>query len=172
MKEVPFFTLEECNKIISLSSILEGKRREGDSKYRERVSPYITYKFWTIPRGNNTQWIFDRLNLGFEYYTGHKVVEELDKVILHEYVEGDGFAKHNDIYQEDQFFNIGVNLTDNYQGGEFILYDPDELVGEKAGELYGFHHTRFHEVKKITKGTRWSIVAFYFYKSAGLKVLF
>lgn len=163
------FSVEECNKIISLSEILPGKRREGDSDYRKRISNDITYKFWIIFNNHDNKWIFDRLDLSFEEHTGHKVVNQLEKIVLHEYVEGDGFERHNDTYQDNQYYNIGVNLTDDYEGGDFILYDPQITVGDKRGELYGFKNTRDHEVKTIKKGTRWSIIAFYFYKHAEIQ---
>ena len=55
---------------------------------------------------------------------------------------------------------MGVCLNDNYDGGEFVLYNPEEQLPKETGNIYTFPSVRLHEVKKIIKGERWSIIGF------------
>ncbi len=51
-------------------------------------------------------------------------------------------------------------MNDNYNGGDFVLYNPELILPKKQGEIYTFPSVRFHEVKEILKGERWSIIGF------------
>ena len=55
---------------------------------------------------------------------------------------------------------MGVCLNDNYEGGEFILHNPEFFLPKKSGEIYTFPSARMHEVKEILNGERWSIIGF------------
>ena len=113
--------------------------------------------------------IFDRLFNYFTNTTGIKIKKELDIIHLHNYKQGNKFIKHKDNLYPTQIHNIGVCLNDDYVGGEFVLYEPDELLPKKQGELYTFESLRLHEVKKIESGERWSIIAFLHNENLELK---
>ena len=51
-------------------------------------------------------------------------------------------------------------INDNYDGGEFVLYDPEEPLAKETGNIYTFPSQRMHEVKEILEGERWSIIGF------------
>jgi predicted 2-oxoglutarate/Fe(II)-dependent dioxygenase YbiX len=55
---------------------------------------------------------------------------------------------------------VGVCLNNDYDGGEFVLYNPEEPLPKETGIIYTFPSQRIHEVKKIIKGERWSIIGF------------
>ena len=88
---------------------------------------------------------------------------------VHNYKTGDYFKKHRDDLHPTQIHNIGVCLNDDYVGGEFILYEPYEILPKKQGEMYTFESLRLHEVKKIESGERWSIIAFLHNENLELK---
>lgn len=157
------FNTEECDRIINLSKKLERVDRD------ESPRP-ISYTFYSIGINDNTKWIFDRLDEYFYSSTGIRVKKSLDAVHLFNYSVGDRFLRHRDIYYENQAFNIGACLNEDYEGGDFVLYEPTyTTLPKKTGEIYTFKHSYEHEVMEVTKGNRWSIIGFYFYENLDLK---
>ena len=150
------FTKEECESIIYLSKNIEKK----DSNLYFKNENDIKYNVWNIDRNKNTQWIFDRLLQYFTNTTLIKIKKELDIIHLHNYKPGNKFTKHKDDLYPTQIHNIGVCLNDDYTGGEFVLYEPYEILPKKQGEIYTFPSLREHAVKEITDGERWSIISF------------
>ena len=122
----------------------------------------IKYTHYQINRADETQWIFDKINLYLTKYKKIKILKSVDAIHMHSYSEGDEFMRHRDIYYEGQVLNVGVCLNDDYDGGDFVLYEPYEPLPKKQGSIYSFKNTREHEVLKITKGIRWSLIAFLF----------
>ena len=161
------FSIEECEKIINTYSSLKGKR--ANSSRTGVKSSTINYTSRVIENNSSTKWIFDKFDNYLQLTENLKVVKQLDIINFFHYHEGDQFSKHKDVYYTDQSFNVGVNLTDDYEGGEFKLYSPDITVGKKRGEIYSFYHTREHEITKITKGNRYSLIGFYYYKNTDQK---
>jgi len=156
------FSEIECNKIIDLSNTLEKNIRDGLKTNLDRPSENISYNFYNIVRNDDTQWIFDRFNLYLQKNDNLKTVKDLDVIHMHEYNVGNKFTKHRDIYYEGQYFNVGVCLNDNFEGGDFKLYNPEKTINKKTGNIYSFKNTRLHEVTEITKGVRWALIGFYF----------
>jgi hypothetical protein len=157
------FTKEECEKIISLSNVLEQNIRDDSDRF-------ISYDFYSIGYCEDYKWIFDRLDSYFTDVTGVNVIKNLGTIHLFDYSVGDKFVRHSDIYYKDQYFNIGVCLNEDYVGGNFVLYQPEYTVlPKKTGEIYTFEHTLEHEVLEVTEGHRWSLIGFYFYEHIDLK---
>lgn len=154
------FTKEECGYIINLSKELDEAKPYGYKDNNNNKNLKISYNVWKLNRSDKTQWIFDKIKTYFENETNLKIKKELDKIYIHKYIKGQKFAKHNDTQYKTQIHNVGVCLNDNYEGGEFILYNPEFFLPKNAGEIYTFPSTRFHEVKEILNGERWSIIGF------------
>ena len=83
------------------------------------------------------------------------------------YREGDYYDLHVDAFKarpksNNVFFDYGwsINLTDDYEGGEFILSTPVGQIGKslKAGEAVIFPIIYPHGVEKLTKGIRQNII--------------
>jgi len=150
------FTKDECERIIFIanSSVMD------DSKTYFKYDDDIKYKVSNVKRDETTNWIFVKMLDFFTNKTGIKIKTQLDILHIHKYKVGDYFKKHKDNLYPTQIHNIGVCLNDDYVGGEFVLYEPDEVLPKKQGELYTFESLRLHEVKKIESGERWSIIAF------------
>lgn len=161
------FSKEECEEIINTYSALKGKR--ANSSRTGIKSSTINYTSRVIENNSSTKWIFDKFDNHLQLTENLKVVKQLDIINFFHYHEGDQFSKHKDVYYTDQSFNVGVNLTDDYEGGEFKLFNPDINVGQKRGEIYSFYHTREHEITKITKGNRYSLIGFYYYNNTDQK---
>lgn len=58
--------------------------------------------------------------------------------------------------------SVVLQLNDDYEGGDFILYGDtmfDEIILPKTkGTIIVFPSNRYHEVKEITSGNRYSII--------------
>lgn len=150
------FTKEECEKIISMAELSLMDNSKSYFKYDDNIK----YKVLNIERNETTSWIFDKMCNYFTNKTNIKIKKPLDILHIHNYKVGDFFKKHKDNLYPTQIHNIGVCLNDDYDGGEFVLYEPYEMLPKKQGEIYTFESLRLHEVKEITKGERWSIIAF------------
>lgn len=151
-----YFNIEECNKIINFSSELKQVVRDDSDRG-------ISYTFWSIGNNYKYRWIFDRFDRYLEESQNVKVTSQIDVIHLFKYTSGNAFTRHSDIYYTGQAYNVGSNLTDDYEGGDFLLYNPDLTLEKSRGKLYSFYHTREHEVTMITSGVRWSLIGFYFY---------
>lgn len=157
------FTHRECLDIINLRVNLE-------EVYRDDSDRNISYTYWSIGNRPEYKWIFDRFDSFLEsQYEGLKVIKQLDAIHLFRYQSGNMFVRHRDIYYPNQIYNVGVNLTDDYEGGDFKLYNPDITIEKIRGKMYQFIHSREHEVTEITKGERWSLIGFYFYDNINKK---
>ena len=154
LKEKVLFSKEECNYIINLSEELD---EINPYSYKDNI---IRYRVWIINRNDKTQWIFNKIHACFEKETDLKIKKELDEIFIHKYTKGQKFEKHADTYYKTQRHNIGVCLNDDYDGGEFVLYNPEKPLPKEVGTIYTFPSARFHEVKEILNGERWSIIGF------------
>lgn len=159
------FTEQECKNIISLTSTLEEMKSEKFFPNNKNLS----YSVWNVMRNEKTQWIFDRLFSFFEKKTNIKIKKEINILHIHRYLKGDKFHKHTDEYYPTQIHNIGVCLNDDYEGGEFILYEPTIELPKKTGAIYTFKSSVQHEVKEIINGERWSIISFLHVENLDLK---
>jgi hypothetical protein len=161
LKEKILFSKEECDYIINLSKELDKVNPFGKSDHASKNKTFkVNYDVWVINRNDKTQWIFNKINIYFTNETNIKIKKELDKIYIHKYIEGQQFEKHADTYYKTQIYNVGVCLNDNYEGGEFILHNPEFFLPKKSGEIYTFPSARMHEVKEILNGERWSIIGF------------
>lgn len=132
------------------------------------------YKCINLPRNEETHWLFQKLlnwftsvtNIGTKDYTNSPVDDPINELLLtiHGYGPDDRFDKHVDIHPgvfSNRMYNIGVQLNDDYEGGEFIVWnekDEELIIPKVAGTAVAYDIRFWHEIKPITSGTRWSIV--------------
>ena len=88
------------------------------------------------------------------------------------YQEGGKYERHSDRGNEfsgsmDRYMSVIINLNSNYEGGEFIFFDPttkkekiirEEKLTEGSVLMFPSNFLFPHSVKPITKGTRYSLV--------------
>lgn len=99
----------------------------------------------------------------FETQTNQTLINKTYHLIIHRYNEGDYFDKHIDSVERDykhRAWVLGFHINDEYVGGEYKLYNPDEIVNKTPGVPYCFKSDRLHEITKITKGIRKSGLIF------------
>ena len=79
---------------------------------------------------------------------------------FHKFTKGDWFGKHNDV-RDDRIYAVGVLLNDNFEGGDFKLHNPNEIILNKVvGNAYLFDVRIEHEITPILDGERYSLLWF------------
>jgi hypothetical protein len=144
------FNQQECQSIIHL---LKSKKQNWN--YKDRI-----YESMSIEYDQNTIWLFDKLKYFFELETQNTIKKIKKTIHFHKFTKGDWFEKHNDI-RNNRVYAIGVILNDNFEGGDFKLYNPNEIILNKVvGNTYLFDVRIDHEITPILNGERYSLLWF------------
>lgn len=150
VKEKILFNKEECDSIIWDSNVYTTNWNKIDRKYDSQPIKY----------SSETKWIFDKLINFFEEQTGFRIIKIKETIHFHKFKNEDWFNRHNDV-AESRLYAIGVLLNDNFEGGDFSLYNKNEYVLNKTlGNTYLFDVRIEHEIKPILKGERYSLLWF------------
>lgn len=150
LKEKIMFTKDECEVIMSYNDINITNWEMRDRKYDSAPIMY----------SRETEWLFDKLKTFFETETGIKIRSVKKQIHFHKYQKGDWFGKHNDI-RDNRFYAVGVLLNNDFDGGDFIMYNPNEqIINKKVGNCYLFDVRIDHEIKPILTGKRYSLLWF------------
>ena len=134
------------DKELEVSHDIISNKKEIMNKLHSAIQKYLTY-------------------LNFDWYTSWSGYSDIR---FNKYVKNRVMAKHCDhITSMFDGTRRGIptlsclgTLNDNYTGGEFILLD-NKHIELKAGELLIFPSNFMypHEVKPVTKGTRYSYIS-------------
>jgi hypothetical protein len=150
LKEKILFSKEECQSIIFYGS---NNITDWNTKDRKYHSQPITYSF-------ETKWLFDKLKTFFEEQSNIQIKKNKEVIHFHKFVKGDWFGKHNDI-RENRLYAVGVLLNNDFEGGDFKLYNPNEIILDKViGNTYLFDVRIDHEITPILEGQRYSLLWF------------
>lgn len=110
----------------------------------------------------------------FEAESGEVLKNKKFNLIIHKYNVGDYFDKHIDAVERDyknRAWVLGFHINDEYEGGEYKLYSPDDVIDKTPGVPYCFKSNRLHEITKITKGIRKSALIFINHEDLVKKIL-
>lgn len=124
-----------------------------------------SYEFAVLK--NNTMQITEKLLNWFEFETNETLKTKNFDLIIHKYNVGDYFSKHIDAVERDyknRAYVLGFHINDEYEGGDYKLYNPDNIIDKTPGVPYCFKSNRLHEITKITKGIRKSALIFINYE--------
>lgn len=162
------FTKEECEKIIALGESLIPKTATIISPDNTNISIRDSKISWISPT-DESRWIFERLTESITYLNN-----QYFKFDLFGLFEGLQFTKYEApgghyITHTDKMVNgpmrklsITLQLSDpnDYEGGEVdLIYTHQPVTMSKdQGYLVMFPSYVLHQVKPITKGTRYSLV--------------
>lgn len=84
--------------------------------------------------------------------------------------DGNGFTRYNmpedqELHGKTRKLSMSIILNENYEGGEFEFFDGgvdrNTLIKEKTGTVIVFPSYFVHRVRPVTKGTRYSLVAWF-----------
>jgi hypothetical protein len=167
-----YFSKSECKKIINLYKTYKNFGfkynwyKDSYDKNNRRQTGGSKFYGYLIPNITTTKWLFDKLQIFLEENTGLKFIKNIDCCQLYKYETGDVFQQHIDL--TDMFpkrrYNLGVNLNENYEGGEYYCWAEDiendtiQLIPKNTGTICMYNSRQLHEIKEITKGIRWSLV--------------
>jgi len=173
------FTKEECDKIISyqnvyLDLIFRSKEPSIDLENRriDNVGMVVKgkklgkfFNVWDIVNDAESEWMFEKL---FNWFS---VVSKIERnpnnkpygCSLHKYSKGDSFMKHKDYNERfpNRRWNLGIQLNEDYTGGEYICYDTNNkeiVLNKEVGTAIAYDASTLHEIKEILDGERYSIV--------------
>ena len=150
LKENVLFTRKECESIISYNDTHITNWIMGDRKYNSQP---INYSL-------DTKWLFDKLKDFVETERNIQIRTIKKTIQFHKFTKGDWFGKHNDI-RHGRIYAVGVLLNDDFEGGDFNLYNPNEIVLNRViGNTYLFDVRIDHEITPILKGERYSLLWF------------
>jgi hypothetical protein len=144
------FSKEECDIILKLPNKASQKWDFGDRKYN---SLSIQYSL-------ENSWLFDRLRTFVETESNVELREIKKQIHFHTFKKGDWFGKHNDT-RDSRVYAVGVLLNDNFEGGDFNLYNQNKVTLNKiTGNTYMFDVRIEHEITPILEGERYSLLWF------------
>jgi hypothetical protein len=150
IKQNKLFSKEECQSIIFYGSNVITDWDNNDRKYHSQP---IIYSL-------ETKWLFDKLKTFFEEESNIQIKKNKEVIHFHKFVKGDWFGKHNDV-RDKRLYAIGVLLNDDFRGGDFKMYNPDEIILDKViGNTYIFDVKIMHEITPILEGERYSLLWF------------
>lgn len=163
------FTSEECDRIVETYSkkyLHKGSIISG-TRVQSRKSKILWIEF-----APETEWIYKKL-----YEVSKKINEEkykfnmdnaaFEKIQFTQYNEGDHYEWHIDtgpMHTSFRKISITVQLSDpeKYEGGQLQIGVTDELAQsaiQDKGSVTIFPSIVRHRVTPVTKGTRYSLVA-------------
>lgn len=162
------FTKEECEAIVSLGKRAALKKATVEEVGRDDAGVRDSNVAWMYPCAEYA-WIFERVaaavtqvNNDFFKFDLYGMTEGFQ---FTEYNAPTGFyGKHTDSYMgiAPRKLSVTVQLSadEEYEGGELMLHyqkDPIKAPTEQ-GKAIVFPSYTLHEVKPVTKGTRYSLV--------------
>ena len=112
---------------------------------------------------NNEMNITTKLLNWFEIESGEKLKSYNYNLTIHKYNVGDYFDKHIDAVErnyKNRAYVVGFNINNEYDGGDYILYNPNQIIDKTPGVPYFFKSNRLHEITKIANGIRKSALIF------------
>jgi PKHD-type hydroxylase len=160
------FTPDECKKIIEIGENKGIQKGIVNGEFQGIRDSYVS---WLFPE-ENTKWIYERMTssvlaLNNQFFNFH----------LFGFLEGLQFTRYDSpsgyygMHADRSFgkhvrkLSISIQLSDPalYEGGELVLQDSNDpqIMGKEQGKLIAFPSFVLHQVKPVTKGTRYSLVA-------------
>jgi hypothetical protein len=158
LKESVLFTKKECEIIINEYPVNKISRKMTDRDFHS----------YSIDYSLDNQWIFDKLKSFFILNTNLNFAKNKEQMHFHKFIKGDWFGLHDD-NRGGRLFAVGVLLNDDFEGGDFKLYNPNEItLNKEIGNTYVFDVRIKHEITPILNGVRYSLL--WFLDSDNLKI--
>ena len=85
--------------------------------------------------------------------------------VIH-YTEGCFFKRHRDGFARHKTLVIQLSDAKDYEGGELVV--EDIITSKELGNAILFSAQSIHEVKKVTRGERYSLIGFLSLKDMGI----
>ena len=150
-------TSEECQSIIDMN---KGFSRSGliSSENKYTNSYRTSYESWTETSDTIRDLLLPKLSkYGITNLPPHFNILR--------YKVGQEFKKHRDSGLNEsttkRYKTLIIQLSDNYKGGEFIVWDDEEVICDTTiGNMILFPSKLLHQAKPVLEGIRYSMVYF------------
>jgi predicted 2-oxoglutarate/Fe(II)-dependent dioxygenase YbiX len=161
-------TKKECDEILNFSllnlELVKGEVGIGELIENQRKSSVKFYNFYkTFP------YLMDRIKNELENndvfnIKGFTIDLTSELIQFTEYKPGEFYGWHTDIdeYQtNNRYCSMVIQLNNEYEGGKLQLKDNENVINMEPGKgnLFIFKSDILHQVNKVTKGKRYSLVS-------------
>lgn len=160
------FSYELCDEIISLAKqIPPEKALAAGSGHQEKRSSDIRWIPWSaevdpiyikmadlILHANENFWRFHLSSIYEPLQLTHYTAEQKGKYDWHADYSDKGLNQNRKI-------SVTILLNEGFGGGEFELFDTQDLPVLMKGDAIVFPSYHVHRVTPITEGERWSLVS-------------
>lgn len=159
-----------CQQIIKVSDKLCTERiktKGGDTEYRKGIGHILDRR--SLRDQIYFQIIHAQIKSFINHYTlkfPHSRVDNLSEIQLLKYNPGGKYDVHTDSMRGGlRHISLIMNLNENYNGGDLVFFDnknnETKRIELKEGSVVMFPSNFLypHKIEPITKGTRYSIVA-------------
>jgi PKHD-type hydroxylase len=156
------FTPDECKKVLGMKKRWKaGETRNKDKKHRHSKVSWIRQTDETVWIYNKLIWAMDSLNKSFLHLDWDQWIEDIQ---LTRYSPGDHYTWHMDVgagKDTSRKLSCSVLLNNSYKGGEFEFFTGSEpsSLPNAVGKVIVFPSYTLHRVCPVTKGVRYSLVA-------------
>lgn len=110
-----------------------------------------------------TKPIVNKLLSWFEKQNNLQLISYNKDLIFHRFYENNYFSRHRDnilMHGKNRAYVVGFHLNNDYEGGEYILYDNNTIIDNTPGVPYCFNSKVEHEIKPVISGVRKSVLIF------------
>ena len=125
---------------------------------------FVYDKVWPLmtAANKNAEWNFEISSAESYQITKYEVGDFYKKHIDGIGTEGTKMIdpKNPNLDNKTRKLSMSINLNDDFEGGDLILYDSDPIK-QKTGNATFFPSFMPHEVTPVTKGTRYSLVMWF-----------
>ena len=167
---------QTCESIIQLGNDQweEAKFINIDGVAEENKNVRVTQTAWT-----GEQWIYDIIfmymkkaneSAGWNFAIDSAEEMQIGKYPVgghyHFHMDGNGVRKYSApnnkfLHDKTRKLSMSIILNDDFEGGEFEFFGDKQLINEKKGSILIFPSYLQHRVRPVTKGTRYSLVAWF-----------
>ncbi len=161
-----FLTADECASIIQQAknrATVAGSLGAEDEINQSTRSSDVTY----LMHNDENDWLYDRLGREIQQVNAEAYQYQLsgiEAIQLASYEEGDFYDWHTDLGEADNStrkLSLSIQLTpaDEYDGGELEFMKTADTGIKDQGAIVFFPSFLHHQVKPVTRGRRYSLVA-------------
>lgn len=158
LNQEKILTPKECQSIIDMNGGFSRSAliAAGENKYTN--SYRTSYESWTETSDTIRDLLLPKLSK-------YNITNLPSHFYILRYKVGQEFKKHRDqgLNQStnERYKTLIIQLSDNYKGGEFIVWDDDEMICDTTiGNMILFPSKLLHQAKPVLEGTRYSMVYF------------
>ena len=160
IEEIIYYTKCKCKKNLEIEASLNKKIRNVKGYHLNLDIPIDDF-YWNYIKKE-----IERVFAFYKYKFPKMASSKINQIDLLKYLPGNKYETHIDNFTDSsRHLSIILNLNDNYEGGDLIFTDQKEKeikrlkLGKGSVVFFPSNFMYPHKIEPITKGTRYSVVA-------------